>query len=418
MNKRGVETMAIRPAGRVATQAGRARKAGREAWAIWAVLVVGWTIGSAAQAAGQVDIPPGWEIRTIVEAVEGRYCGRPDINDRGDLVFDCRDQGDWSSSEIYLYSRGQLTQITRDDLSDALPKINNRQEIVWTRELDGDGDWDVVLLRDGELHVVAEEPYFEIGPDINDAGHIVWEGDLDGGSNDSKIFYFDGESTRQISFNNLANNLVRINQSSQIIWTRYNFNDAPWHSDIMLYRDGETIQLTQGRKQVQSPAINDLGQVVWTSPQGGLEKWDDGVTVTLLSEGRSADINNREMVSVSQSDPVGRYYTMWILRGGRWWQLTGGPGDTVNGAINNRGEIVWQHGEYPYGIQSFTRSSGFEGDLDLDGDVDLHDFTVLQSCFGPDRPLGLDCIDADFDEDDDVDINDYSEWATLLRGPE
>lgn len=385
---------------------------------VW-VSAAAWALALASGAAGQVEIPPGWEIRTIVEAVEGRYCGWPDINDRGDAVFHCGDLADSRTMEVYLYSHGELIQISDDELRDALPKINNNREIVWQRELDGDGDWDIVLRRDGEMHIISDEPYYEAAPDINAVGDIVWDADLDGGSNNRVVFYFDGNTTRQISFNNFANNLARINQSSQIIWTRYNFGGAPWYSDVMLYDDGETVQLTQGRKQVQSPAINDLGQVVWTSPQGGLEKWDDGVTVTLLPDGRIADINNRGMVSVTQSDPVDRYYTMWLMRDARWWQLTDGPGDAVNGAINNRGEIVWQYGENgDYGVALFTRTEGFPGDLNLDGDVDLRDFSVLQSCYGRDGPIGLECSAGDMDQDDDIDIDDYSRWVEALQGPE
>jgi hypothetical protein len=400
----------------------RGRLAG---WAVRVGMAVSGTLALAGGAAGlaevppgPVEIPPGWEIRTIVEAVKGRHCGRPDINDRGDLVFDCRDRGDWSSSEVYLYSHGELTQITHDDLSDALPKINNRQEIVWARELDGDGDLDIVLLRDGRLEVVSAEPYSEISADVNDAGHVVWDADLDGLPNDSKIFYFDGESTRQISDNALSNQGPRINQSSQIIWTRYNFNDPPWHSDVMLHRNGETLQLTQGRKQINFVGINDVGQVVWVSPQGGLEKWDDGVTVTLLPDGDNAQINNRGVISVDQWNAAGRYYEMWLLLEERWWVLTDGPEDAVNGAINTRGEIVWQYGEFPYGIQLFTRSSGFEGDLDLDGDVDLQDFAVLESCFDVQSPQGIECSDADLDKDEDIDLDDYRAWVMMLEGPQ
>jgi hypothetical protein len=386
--------------------------------AVWMGMAAAGPLALASGAAGQVEIPPGWEIRTIVEAVEGRYCGWPDINDRGDAVFDCGDLEDQSTREIYLYARGELTQITHDDLKDGFPKINNKREIVWARELDGDGDFDIVLLRDGEMEVVAAEPHYEIGADINDAGHIVWEADLDGGGNNRVVLYFDGDSTRQISFNSLANNLARINQSSEIIWTRYNFGGAPWYSDVMMYQDGETLQLTQGRKQINFAGINDLGQVVWVSPQGGLERWNNGVTVTLLPDGDNAQINNRGFISVSRWNPGGRYSSMWLLRDGGWLQLTDGPEDAINGAINARAEIVWQHGERGFGIELFTRSSGFAGDLDLDGDVDLRDFAVLASCLGGDQPLNLDCREADMDQNEQVDIDDYAQWVMLLQGPE
>lgn len=59
------------------------------------------------------------------------------------------------------------------------------------------------------------------------------------------------------------------------------------------------------------------------------------------------------------------------------------------------------------------------GDTDLDGDVDLTDFGVLQSCFnGPNRPpLHAGCEIVDFDQDTDVDLTDFSVFQQCFNGP-
>jgi hypothetical protein len=55
-----------------------------------------------------------------------------------------------------------------------------------------------------------------------------------------------------------------------------------------------------------------------------------------------------------------------------------------------------------------------------DGDVDLHDFYVLQSCFTGAGPAGLGtcCRIFDIDStDDDVDLNDYTTFSAIFTGP-
>ncbi|MBN1490660.1 MAG: hypothetical protein JXA69_12145, partial [Phycisphaerae bacterium] len=58
-------------------------------------------------------------------------------------------------------------------------------------------------------------------------------------------------------------------------------------------------------------------------------------------------------------------------------------------------------------------------DFDLDGDVDLADFSFFQVCFnGPNRPPTAACAaDADFDDDGDVDLSDFSIFAQCFNGP-
>jgi hypothetical protein len=50
------------------------------------------------------------------------------------------------------------------------------------------------------------------------------------------------------------------------------------------------------------------------------------------------------------------------------------------------------------------------GDIDVDGDVDTADFTLLETCFtGPDGgPLPWECVLGDFNGDDDIDCEDWN----------
>ncbi|MHC4443209.1 MAG: sulfatase-like hydrolase/transferase [Planctomycetota bacterium] len=56
-------------------------------------------------------------------------------------------------------------------------------------------------------------------------------------------------------------------------------------------------------------------------------------------------------------------------------------------------------------------------DIDVDGDVDLEDFGLLQACYsGSGMPHRVGCEKANQDQDNDVDLDDYSIWRACLRG--
>jgi hypothetical protein len=77
------------------------------------------------------QIPEGWEIVTITDDPE-IFDNNPDINDRGQIVFHRRLTNDSNSSEVLLYDRGLLVQLTNNNLRDNNPRLNNRGEVVWS----------------------------------------------------------------------------------------------------------------------------------------------------------------------------------------------------------------------------------------------------------------------------------------------
>ncbi|MGB9626679.1 MAG: hypothetical protein ACPMAQ_17640, partial [Phycisphaerae bacterium] len=59
-------------------------------------------------------------------------------------------------------------------------------------------------------------------------------------------------------------------------------------------------------------------------------------------------------------------------------------------------------------------------DFDHDGDVDVADFAMFQTCFnGPNRPYAQPggCGSADFDTDADVDLADFGTFQGCFNGP-
>jgi hypothetical protein len=96
---------------------------------------------------------------------------------------------------------------------------------------------------------------------------------------------------------------------------------------------------------------------------------------------------------------------------------------------NNTSKVMTAAGSYTFqacegGSVSFeihAKQGEFTvaADLDQDGDVDLVDFGMFQSCFnGPNRPALAGCtVDADFDNDTDVDLVDFGTFQTCFNGP-
>jgi len=58
-----------------------------------------------------------------------------------------------------------------------------------------------------------------------------------------------------------------------------------------------------------------------------------------------------------------------------------------------------------------------DGDADRDGDADLQDFAILQSCFGLQNPPSV-CTVNDFNRNDQIDVNDASVFRWSMRGPQ
>jgi hypothetical protein len=71
------------------------------------------------------------------------------------------------------------------------------------------------------------------------------------------------------------------------------------------------------------------------------------------------------------------------------------------------------------GAASLADASSVPADFDLDGDVDLSDFSVFQACFnGPNRlPASSTCVKTDMDFDNDVDLADFAAFQSCFNGP-
>jgi hypothetical protein len=370
-------------------------------------------------AAGEPQIPQGWEIVEIFPAGTEYDCGPPDINDRGAIVFHRRLWPSLPQIEIMLYDRGKLTQLTDDNIRDVFPRINNHGHIVWSRDIDEDGRLRIVRWTDGTAETVSNPagPFADHGADINDSGHVVWSRSPMVPPDNTEIFLFNGVTTQRITDDTFSNQTPRINVHAEFVFTQYNFYVSPWVSDIFGYFNRRLRRLSNAQDTLQYPDINDHRQVVWHGASSGVSLWDNGITTTIIATNAGgAHINNVEDICFSRRDFVYQEGEIWLWRQGKLLQLTDGSFGGNFSALNNRGEIAFQYGRVrSYGIALFTRRC-FQGDFDSDGDRDLRDFAILQRNFGSQDDAEELCPLGDMTADGCVGMEDYEEFALWFGG--
>ena len=293
------------------------------------------------------------------------------------------------------------------------------------RAPDWNGPFKVMLDIGSGPFAIPDAPTVLDSLHLNDSTMLVWPHNFrDDDVTPTELFTYDGKSVCQLTDNGYANLSPRIDSSGAIAWTRYDFTISPWTSNIMLYREGEIIELTDGSGQRQGADLNDLGQVVWGSGVFGIELWENGEVTTITPNGGVPRINNLGHISFARWDDELEKWDVILYRDGKFLRL---PSEGLWGAdsdLNERGEVAWRALDDRTGYTDIflMRTIGHKGDFEHDCHIDLRDFRVMQLCFtGPDAapPGGLlgPCQRADFDNDSDVDGTDLAAFYDAVTGP-
>ncbi|MHC4092261.1 MAG: hypothetical protein ACYSVY_18650 [Planctomycetota bacterium] len=363
----------------------------------------------------RAQIPDGFELVEVTSGPDQH--GVPAINICGQIVFTYGVQAT-VVQEVFLYDNGALTQMTNNLVSDTFPDINDDGVIAWTSNYDSrNGD---IVLYDGTGTTVIG---FGSGPSINNLDHVAWQIITpETCAFESTVFFYDGNSVEQISYNRLSNQVPRLNDADAVVWTRYDFCASPWESDTMLYVGGMVQELPSQSPTPQIPTINNQGQVAWGSP-GGIELWEDGSATLVTDWGRNPYLNDLgEIYFLRWHNDISTWQS-WLYRpdsGGVFFRLTDDLVWNTDGDINDWGEIVWHWREDPYieagGIRFVRRIR--TGEYDFDGDIDLDDYAAFEACLtGPGPVDGLcQCRFLDIDHDRDIDLEDFARLQSAFTG--
>ena len=344
---------------------------------VWTTVALSMVL--ALEAAAQ--IPPGFEVVPIASEPYAEFGAR--INNRGQIVYvGWLDGSTRSSQEIFLYDNGTTIRLTDDNIQDWGPDINDSGTIVWARAIGpidpvtGEPSKEVVLYDNGVLTRLTNNSASDLDISINARGDVVWKRIMGEGCNGSRlrdIFLYDGTQIRPITTNaiseRVANQTPRINDQGQIVWTQFDFCASPWQSDIMLYDNGVTTQLTSTEIAPASPDIDNLGRVAWCdrdTPFNSIKIWDNGVTTRLTDWGSGPRLNDLGQVAFLRWHDLTGNWQQWLYRDGTFWQLSNDPFWNFDGEINQMGEVVWGYGDPIFPDIRLMRRLP-RGDLNCDG---------------------------------------------------
>ncbi|MBU0641547.1 MAG: hypothetical protein KKB50_22030, partial [Planctomycetes bacterium] len=266
------------------------------------------------------------------------------------------------------YDNGVLTRLTDDYIQDCSPDINDDGTIVWCRGLGpinpqtGEPTLEIVLYENGQITRLTDNDRQDVSPAINNLGHVTWNrhmGQVCGNHEAMDIFFYNGEGVQQISADGLAeevaNQAAELNDDDTIVWTRYDFCVDPWESDIMMYTPGGGLVTQISPAETYEPrgaVINNAGRIAWEFNYGngdhGIEIWEDGVTTLFSAWGGGPRLNDKGDMCFFRWYANESTYQMWLYRKGNFYQLSDDPFWNRSGDINNRGEVVWQSGDYPW----------------------------------------------------------------------
>ena len=267
----------------------------------------------------------------------------PRINDNGQVVWERYDLSDY---EVFLYNGRKRIQLTNNALDDLEPQINNSGYVVWLgRESPGPNPNDEILLYNGtSVTSLAVNSLYVRYPRINNNGYVVWIG-YDG--SDFEIFLYDGTCTRQLTDNSFLDSEPQINDRGQVVWV----GGLDFGAEIFLYDGYGTVRLTDNATPDREPRINDHGQVVWS---GGYADGSDiflydGTSTMRLTENSWEDkrpaINNEGYVAWDEGNGSGSQSQIFLYDGASIVQLTNNSSYNCCAELNNLGHVVWQSEE-------------------------------------------------------------------------
>jgi len=114
---------------------------------------------------------------TNVTNINDLYCGWPEINDDGKIVFLAIDpDGGQETVEVFLYDGTDTLQLTNNLFYEEWdPQINAAGHVTWVAEDLLTGGYKIFLRDDSGMHQLYDGEYPD-HPRINDNGFVVWSG--------------------------------------------------------------------------------------------------------------------------------------------------------------------------------------------------------------------------------------------------
>lgn len=248
----------------------------------------------------------------------------------------------------------RFVEITDGDGYYRRPKLNNQGQIVYSRADDGPDHTSQIFLYDNgqTIQITFDERVENRNPDINEDGLIIWNranGPADPYGPTTEIMLYQDGLTWQLTDNDFDEHGARLNNLGHAAWTgSMPPCDDAGVADIFFY-DGDSIRrITDGVSNNQGPKLNDLDQIIWTRHDTRCSGSDLGQAVMLYSDG--------DIIQVSPE----------------------GADNPYAGSINSHGQVAWSQDIGPCQWETLVWENGNNSLLiELGGRAIINDTFVV-----------------------------------------
>ena len=221
-------------------------------------------------ACGMFLLPAASEAVGLIQNFDAKH----NMSSKNQVVWNGYDGAHW---QVYLYSKGIVTQISDSDNNNYNPVMNNKGQVVWSG-YDG-SHWQIYLYSNGHVRNLSNSGHDNSWPAINNKGAVAWQGS-DGGH--YQIYLFSKGVVTNLSNSSYDNYSPSINSKGQVAWSG---SDGS-HYQIYLYTKGAGVANLSGNAQHNyAPAINDEGKTTGGTIRVSAAATPEGVQVEIQDDG-------------------------------------------------------------------------------------------------------------------------------------
>lgn len=187
-----------------------------------------------------------------------------------------------AEANVFFYDGQKVTQITEDGRSNQSAEINDMDEIVWTSTDFCASPWtsEIHLYSGGEIQILPTMTSQSVVPSINNVGVVAWK------SIAGIELWQDGITTLFTEWGGTP----ALNDQGHIYFIRFHQDVAAWQS--WMYRDGTFHRLTDDTVWNLIGDINEWGECTWNW-QSNINDTGDIVPggIRMLRRVRNGDID-------------------------------------------------------------------------------------------------------------------------------
>ncbi len=251
--------------------------------------------------------------------------------------------------------------------------------------------------------------YHSIDVSLDD-DQLAWAG-WDG--TDYEIFFWDGESIRQITDNSQDDYEAQLN-NGQIAWTSHTGD----RFDVMFY-DGGTIQNVSNRPNLpdEDPHLMN-GVIAWSGWNSSEFRRDifvwDGFSIrviTLPGDDYEPQIDNTGNF-ITWNGRVNNQYDVYVWDWNNIYFLASSPNYSEISSYANRGQIVFSKENDSNRNEIYLVEFNNEADFDGDGIVSPYDLDIFSAVYGKTNSGHKGNFNEDFNLDENIDGRDLARFTS------